>query len=358
MPRPRREPYIYTRHDRPGTGLWAFISGKQPRVPLHTHDEAEALARLAERLKRSGFQAVAANDLSLSEAATLTVARARAQNTPRTAGEIGLNLARVLEWCQARGVVSVLAVDLPLVEDYKTARRQQLGQRTGKPVGAARVNRELDSWKRLMRTAIEEKKVGSAAALAWFVHLREPRPKPHHVVASRATVDAPKFGRAMSQRPPMPSIVDIEPPAPPTPRGPLGVARVAAMALGSVLGAVSLVLLSSAAHVAGCAWLQRAEPKVVHVVHAIDGVCDAGVEVILPSEARPVCMAADVADGLADRYEAAKEAGATQEIRVETETGEPVAVVPPAEVATVVEQTPARKKRRKRGPRHVDGGTP
>jgi hypothetical protein len=109
---------------------------------------------------------------------------------------------------------------------------------------------------------------------------------------------------------------------------------------------------------AGCAWLQRAEPKVVHVVHAIDGVCDAGVEVILPSEARPVCMAADVADGLADRYEAAKEAGATQEIRVETETGEPVAVVPPAEVATVVEQTPARKKRRKRGPRHVDGGTP
>lgn len=175
---------------------------------------------------------------------------------------------------------------------------------------------------------------------------------------SATTFDAPKFGRAVSQRPPMPSIVDIEPPAPPTPRGPLGIARVAAMALGSVLGVVSMALLSSAAHVAGCAWLQRAEPKVVHVVHAIDGICDAGVEVILPSEARPVCMAADVADGLADRYEAAKEAGATQEIRVETESGEPVAVVPPAEVATVVEQTPARKKRRKRGPRHVDGGMP
>lgn len=171
---------------------------------------------------------------------------------------------------------------------------------------------------------------------------------------SALTIDAPKLGRAVSQRPPMPSIVDVEP-APPTPRSDLrGVASVSAMALGSVVGLLSVVLLVAS----GCGWWTKNEPKVVHVVHAVDGLCDAAeADIVLPREARAVCMAADVADGLADRYEEAKAAGVTQEVHVELPAGE-VLVVPAPDVATVVEQTPARKKRRKRGPRHLDGGTP
>jgi hypothetical protein len=171
---------------------------------------------------------------------------------------------------------------------------------------------------------------------------------------SATTFDVPKLQRAVSQRPPMPSIVDVEP-APPTPRNDLrGVASVSAMALGAVVGPLAVVLLVAS----GCGWWTRNEPKVVHVVHAVDGLCDAAeADIVLPREARAVCMAADVADGLADRYEEAKAAGVTQEVHVELPAGE-VLVVPAPDVATVVEQTPARKKRRKRWPRHVDGGTP
>ena len=171
---------------------------------------------------------------------------------------------------------------------------------------------------------------------------------------SAVTFDVPKLTRAVSQRPPMPSIVDIEPPAPPTPRGPLGVASVGAVALGSVVGlaaAVAFVL-------AGCGWWTKNGDRVVHVVHVADDACDAAdrAELVLPKEAQIVCLGADVADSLADRYEAARDTGAEQTIEIETPSG--VVVVPPPDVPAVVEQTPARKRKRTRKPRHVDGGTP
>lgn len=175
---------------------------------------------------------------------------------------------------------------------------------------------------------------------------------------SATTFDAPKFGRAMSQRPPMPSIIDIEPPAPPTPRGPAGIARTEALVGATLLGCAVLVLLSLPLHLAGCAWWTKNGDRVVHVVHVADDACDAAdrAEIVLPKEAQIVCLGADVADSLADRYEAARDTGAEQTIEIETPSG--VVVVPPPDVPAVVEQTPARKRKRTRKPRHVDGGTP
>lgn len=172
---------------------------------------------------------------------------------------------------------------------------------------------------------------------------------------SAVTFDVPKLTRAVSQRPPMPSILDEQPP---TPRGPAGIARTGALVAASLVGCAVLVLLSLPLHLAGCAWWSRNGDRVVHVVHAADDACDAAdrAEIVLPREAQVVCLGADVADSLADRYEAARERGAEQSIEIETPRG--VVVVPPSDVPAVVEQTPARKRKRTRRPRHVDGGTP
>jgi len=172
---------------------------------------------------------------------------------------------------------------------------------------------------------------------------------------SAVTFDVPKLTRAVSQRPPMPSIVDEQPP---TPRGPAGIARTGALVAASLVGCAVLVLLSLPIHLAGCAWWTKNGDRVVHVVHAADDACDAAdrAELVLPRGAQIVCLGADVADSLADRYEAARERGAEQTIEIETPSG--VVVVPPPDVAAVVEQTPARRKKRTRKPRHVDGGTP
>ena len=172
---------------------------------------------------------------------------------------------------------------------------------------------------------------------------------------SAVTFDVPKLTRAVSQRPPMPSITDEQPP---TPRGPAGIARTGVLVAASLAGCAVLVLLSLPLHLAGCAWWTKNGDRVVHVVHVADDACDAAdrAELVLPKEARIVCIGADVADSLADRYEAARDTGAEQTIEIETPAG--VVVVPPADVAAVVEQTPARKRKRTRKPRHVDGGTP
>lgn len=172
---------------------------------------------------------------------------------------------------------------------------------------------------------------------------------------SAVTFDVPKLTRAVSQRPPMPSITDEQPP---TPRGPAGIARTGVLVAASLAGCAVLVLLSLPLHLAGCAWWTKNGDRVVHVVHVADDACDAAdrAELVLPREAQIVCLGADVADSLADRYEAARDTGAEQTIEIETSAG--VVVVPPPDVAAVVEQTPARKRKRTRKPRHVDGGAP
>lgn len=181
MPPARKPPRIYRRPGRPG--WWVDLDRDRRRVPLGTEDEAEALDKLAALTRERGRPAkVAANEYSIIRLIKLTVERARAANTPKTTYELGRNLARVAEWLAARGVTTIGAVTQSHVEDFKTARRFT--------VGASRINRELDSWKRLHKTALVERPGGDAAALTWFAHLREPKPAPHHRSATRRELQA------------------------------------------------------------------------------------------------------------------------------------------------------------------------
>lgn len=193
MPRPREPAHLFLRPDSKGgrlPGWYAYVDRDQRRVNLHTTDEAEAQHHLAALVTERGrVPAAGARELLLSEAADLTYERALTANTRKTATEIGLNLARIVKWCEQRDVRTVGAVNVTVVEDYKSARRLQVGQRTKRKIGAARVNRELDSWKRLMLTARAEKNVGHPGAGEWFTHLREPRPEPHRTVPGKRTVD-------------------------------------------------------------------------------------------------------------------------------------------------------------------------
>ncbi len=124
---------------------------------------------------------MAPGDAAIVGLIKLAIERSRSGNTPKTAYEFGLNLNRVALFLESRGVRSIGAVTQSHVEDFKTARRFS--------VGAARVNRELDSWKRLHRVALEEK-LGTPEPLGWFKHQREPRPAPHQKRASKRDLQA------------------------------------------------------------------------------------------------------------------------------------------------------------------------
>ncbi len=179
MPRPRKGPRIYRRPDRPG--WWGAIDGKR-HISLGEGTEAEALDALAAHARERGQpEEVAQGDAEIVWLIRLCVERSRGANTQKTTYELALNLERVAIFLEARGVRRVREVTQSAVEDFKTARRFT--------VGAARVNRELDSWKRLHRVAFEEK-LGTAEPLEWFKHLREPRPAPHHRAPSKRDLQA------------------------------------------------------------------------------------------------------------------------------------------------------------------------
>lgn len=185
MPRPRKPARIYRREGR--AGWYAYLDRDHANVSLGTEDEAEAhrrLAQLADDARRT--PAASPGDLGLDGLMTTLLERARTANTPKTAYEIGLNVERVIGWLAERGVVTIGTINQTHVEDYKTARRFS--------VGAARINRELDSWKRLHKVALESQH-GDPAALGWFAHLREPRPAPHRRSPSRKDLQA--FLRAL-----------------------------------------------------------------------------------------------------------------------------------------------------------------
>lgn len=180
MPRPRNAPRIYRRPGRPG--WWTDLDRDHRRVPLGTDDEAEALEKLADLTReRSRPSSVAPGDAAIPKIVKLAVERATAANTPKTAYELSLNLERIATWLEEREVRTICAVSQSHVEDYKTARRFT--------VGAARINRELDSWKRLHKVALSEG-IGTEAALGWFAHLREPRPAPHQRAATKRELEA------------------------------------------------------------------------------------------------------------------------------------------------------------------------
>lgn len=190
MPRPRRGAYIYRRTGRPG--WWAYVDREHKDIPLGTDDETEAQRRLVELLDERGLHPVASNDRPLADVFASTLERARTENTPKTAYELGLNLDRICAWCLARQVRTAREVTREVVDDYKTARRferQRKGPKGSKGVSAARINRELDSWRRAMAIAVSDG-YAAPAVLDAFERLREPRPLPHQPGLTRAQLDA------------------------------------------------------------------------------------------------------------------------------------------------------------------------
>jgi integrase len=158
---------------RAGRKVWyCSFSDTEKHISLGTEDEAEAREEFAQRLESRRHLELAPGEKSLTELVVTLRARAEKANTPKTAYELHLNLRRVLAWLEERGIFTSRQVTATVVEDYKTARRFK--------VGPSRINRELDSWRRLMRLAIELR-CASRDALASFQKLREPRPEPHRL---------------------------------------------------------------------------------------------------------------------------------------------------------------------------------
>lgn len=181
MPRKRLGPRMYQRAGR--RGWWCSFSDREKHIPLAGgEDEATAAEDFAAKVRdRQGIRSLEAGDVPIAEIFQVCGEQAKTNHTRKTAYEIGLDLARVLEWLEGRGIIAPRKITSQTVEDYKTARRFT--------VGAARINRELTSWKKAMKVAVE-KKQAVPSCLAWFARMREPRPEPHQVKRSKEEVAA------------------------------------------------------------------------------------------------------------------------------------------------------------------------
>lgn len=190
MPRPRKGAHIYRRKGRPG--WWAYLDRDHKDIPLGDVDEAEAQLKLAGLLERHLARGVPREPADAGALAKLYVEaerRADVENTPKTAYELQLNLRRIARWCLSQRLAHATEITAQVVADYREWRRSSVGERTKQKVSAARVNRELDAWKRAMKIAIERKVVG-AHVLGFFGHLREAKPAPHLRSLTRAEIDA------------------------------------------------------------------------------------------------------------------------------------------------------------------------
>jgi integrase len=185
---------------RPGRKVWyASLSDTEKHISLGTDDEDAAKIAFAALLERRRVSRLAPNDLPLADVFATAYARAETNNTTKTAYELHLNLNRILDWLEERSIVGTRQITREIVEDYKTARRfARTRKREGaeKGVSAARINRELDSWRRAMRIAVEQKGA-TEDVLAAFEKMREPRPEPHRTVHTKAQLE--RFLRAVAK---------------------------------------------------------------------------------------------------------------------------------------------------------------
>jgi integrase len=180
MPRKRLGPRMYRRAGRPG--WWCSFSDREKHISLGTEDEAEAAERFAVKVReRQGSASLEAGDVPIATIFAVCYEQAKTNHTRKTAYEINLDLTRVAEWLEQHGIFSARKITATTVEDYKTARRFT--------VGAARINRELTSWKKGMKVAIE-RKLALPSCLTWFARMREPRPEPHQLKRSRDEIAA------------------------------------------------------------------------------------------------------------------------------------------------------------------------
>lgn len=169
-------------YQRPGRKVWyCSFSDTEKHIGLGTEDEVEAREKFAQLLASRRDLELATGEKLLGEIVPILRARAEKANTDKTAYELHLNLRRVLKWLEGRNVFTSKGVNKTLIEAYKTERAAT--------VTPARVNRELDSWKRLMGLAVELK-CAPRDILDAFEHLREPHPEPHQVKRSREEVAA------------------------------------------------------------------------------------------------------------------------------------------------------------------------
>jgi integrase len=174
MPK-RRGPHIYQRPGR--LGWYAYLTRDRFHISLGTNDEAEARVAFGQLLQRERHLELAPGEVSLASLVVTLRERAETANTVKTAYELHLNLRRVVAWLEGRGITTPRKVTKDAVEDYKTERRFK--------VSAARINRELDSLRRLLRFAIERKHA-PPWALDAIVKLREPRPDTKVRTATKA----------------------------------------------------------------------------------------------------------------------------------------------------------------------------
>lgn len=169
-------------YKRPGRRVWyASLSDTEKHISLKTEDEERAREAFAKLVADRGSLPLEADEKSIADLWKITRERADTNNTPKTAYELHLNLRRVCGWLEARGIVGSRKIDKQIVEDYKTARRFN-------EVSAARINRELDSWRRLMKVGVELGCV-HPSVLDYFVKLREPRAEPHRRTLTKAQIE-------------------------------------------------------------------------------------------------------------------------------------------------------------------------
>lgn len=155
-------------YQRPGRlGWYAYLTRDRFHISLETTDEQQAREAFGQLLQRERHLALAPGEVSLASLVITLRERAETANTTKTAYELHLNLRRIVAWLEERGITTARKITKDAIEDYKTARRFK--------VGAARINRELDSLRRLLLFAIERKHA-PPWALDAIVKLREPRP--------------------------------------------------------------------------------------------------------------------------------------------------------------------------------------
>lgn len=173
MPRPRSGPRMYRRK---GRKVWyASLDDKHKHISLGTEDETEAGIEFARLLERSRVLQLAPSEVPLTEIFAEVRERSLTANTPKTIYGLHLNLRRILKFLEGRDIHRGRDIDKQVVEDFKSARRFE-------GAGNARINRELDSWRRAHRVVIEKKCAPAIPLADLFEKLREPRPNPHRKV--------------------------------------------------------------------------------------------------------------------------------------------------------------------------------
>lgn len=198
-------------YKRPGrTGWYCSLNGRDRHISLETNDEEIARERFGKLLDRERLRKLAPNARPIAEIFATTRTSSEVANTEKTAYELHRNLLRVLTWLEQRGVVLTSQITKQLVDRYKAYRRgivdaDEMAYRKAakideakpiKAVSAARINREIDSWRRAVIEAVEDK-IMPPDAPSWFVRLREPRPLPH-----RPGYSADELSRFIEATPP------------------------------------------------------------------------------------------------------------------------------------------------------------